>query len=278
MIRNIALIQCSFTVNPHENLDKILYYMQEAREHGAEIIVLPELFLGPYFCKVQDDSFFSWASTLENNHSLLRMQEACRALKLVAPFSFFERLGPHYYNSAVLIDATGEILGIYRKSHIPDGPGYQEKYYFRPGNTGFQVFNSRYGKIGLGICWDQWFPEAARIMALKGADFIMYPTAIGSEPNAPFLCTKEPWRRVMTGHAVANMIPLAAANRIGVEDEQLFYGQSFIINELGDCVASCDENEGVVLGQLDFERAHKMRASFGFFRDRRTELYEDLLA
>jgi N-carbamoylputrescine amidase len=195
----------------------------------------------------------------------------------VVPCSFFEKAGPHFFNSLAVVDADGTILDVYRKSHIPDGPGYQEKFYFRPGNTGFKVFSTAFGKLGAAICWDQWFPEAARIMTLKGAEILLYPTAIGSEPHAPWLSTKEPWIRVMKGHAVANMIPVAAANRIGVEEEQSFYGASFLCDEFGEELLHFDQEEGVKVGIVDLDKAAKSRAAFGFFRDRRVDLYQDLL-
>ena len=193
--------------------------------------------------------------------------------------SIFERDGPHYYNSLVMVDADGAPLGVYRKSHIPDGPGYQEKYYFRPGDTGFRVWPTRHGRIGAGICWDQWFPEAARAMTLAGAEVLLYPTAIGSEPHDASLDTRDPWRRVMQGHAVANIIPVVAANRIGFEPGpgggQSFYGSSFIADHRGDLVESLGrDEEGVLTHRFDLDFLHAHRAAWGFFRDRRTDLYE----
>jgi N-carbamoylputrescine amidase len=201
---------------------------------------------------------------------------------VVIPVSIFERDGPHYYNSLVMMDADGRPLGVYRKSHIPDGPGYQEKYYFRPGDTGFRVWDTRHGRVGVGICWDQWYPEAARAMALQGAEVLLYPTAIGSEPHDSSLDTRDPWRRVMQGHAVANVIPVAASNRIGHEPGpgggQAFYGSSFIADHRGDLLADLDrQQEGVATATFDLDFLGTHRAAWGFFRDRRTDLYEALL-
>jgi len=199
-------------------------------------------------------------------------------LGAVIPVSIFERDGPHYYNSVVMLDVDGRPLGVYRKSHIPDGPGYQEKYYFRPGDTGFRVWDTKVGRIGVGICWDQWYPEAARAMALMGAEVLLYPTAIGSEPHDASLDTRDPWRRVMQGHAVANVIPVAAANRIGFEPGpsggQNFYGSSFIADHRGDLAASLERGEeGVLTAEFDLDFLQTHRAAWGFFRDRRTDLY-----
>ena len=206
------------------------------------------------------------------------MQALAKSLGVVIPTSIFEREGPHYYNSLVMIDADGEALGVYRKSHIPDGPGYQEKYYFRPGDTGFKVWDTRFARIGVGICWDQWYPEAARAMALQGADILMYPTAIGSEPHDSSLDTAAPWQRVMQGHAVANVIPVIASNRIGTETVsptgQTFYGHSFIANHRGDLVKSFGATEtGVLVAEFDLDFLKTHRAAWGFFRDRRPDLY-----
>jgi N-carbamoylputrescine amidase len=274
---SVGLIQSSYTNDPRENQDKVLAYIALAHKEGAQLIVPSELYLTHYFCKNQDERCFAHALVVDNKY-LREIQKICRDLKVVVPFSFFEKDGPHFYNSLACIDADGTNLGIYRKSHIPDGPGYQEKFYFRPGNTGFKVFKTKYAHIGAAICWDQWFPEAARIMTLKGADMLLYPTAIGSEPHAPDLSTKEPWQRVMRGHAVANMIPIACANRIGVEDNQSFYGSSFICDEFGENILSFDEEDGVKVACVDLAHAAQRRAAFGFFRDRRVDLYGDLLS
>lgn len=274
----IGIIQSAFSNDAKENNQKIIHFLEQAKQQGAQVVLPPELYQSHYFCKVQDERYFAHAHEANQHPFLAEIQHVCKRLSLVVPCSFFEKSGPHFYNSVAMIDADGEILGIYRKSHIPDGPGYQEKYYFRPGNTGFKVFLTKYGKLGTAICWDQWFPEAARIMTLMDAQMLFYPTAIGSEPNAPWLSTKEPWLRVMKGHAVANMIPVAAANRIGVEDEQSFYGASFMCDEFGEELVRFNEEEGVKVASVDFKKAAANRAAFGFFRDRRVDLYRELLS
>jgi N-carbamoylputrescine amidase len=206
------------------------------------------------------------------------MREVARRLGIVIPTSYFERDGQHYYNSMAMVDADGTVLGNYRKSHIPDGPGYEEKFYFRPGNTGFRVWETRFGRLGVGICWDQWFPEAARAMVLEGAEVLLYPTAIGSEPEDPGLDTRQVWRRAMLGHAVSNLTPVVAANRTGLEGDQSFYGHSFISDHFGDVLAEMgDAESGVIVQELDLAEAAKRRAAFGFFRDRRPDLYGRLV-
>lgn len=277
MTINVGIIQCAFSDDAKSNTDKISTYLEEAAKQGAQVVVLPELYLGYYFCKQQNEANFARAYEAHDHPWLKKIQKLAQQLRVVVPASFFEKSGPHFYNSLAMINADGSMLGVYRKSHIPDGPGYQEKFYFRPGNSGFMVFKTSYAVIGAGICWDQWFPEAARIMTLKGAELLVYPTAIGSEPHAPELCTKEPWVRVMKGHAVANMIPIAAANRIGSEDGQSFYGSSFICDEMGEELVRMHDEEGVCVVSIDTGRAQARRASFGFFRDRRVDLYQDLL-
>lgn len=273
----VGVIQSAFGNDAVHNNQKIIHFLEQASNLGAQVILPPELYQSHYFCKTQDESHFSKAHEVENHPVLKEIQRVCQKQKIVVPCSFFEKSGPHFYNSLALIDSDGAILDVYRKSHIPDGPGYQEKFYFRPGNTGFKVFSTKYGKLGAAICWDQWFPEAARIMTLKGAEMLLYPTAIGSEPHAPWLSTKDPWIRVMKGHAVANMIPVAAANRIGVEDDQSFYGSSFICDEFGEELVHFDQEEAVKLAVVDLAKAAQNRAAFGFFRDRRVDLYQDLL-
>jgi N-carbamoylputrescine amidase len=273
----VGIIQSAFSDDAKENNQKIIYFIEQAKLKGAQVVLPPELYQSHYFCKTQDEENFKRAHEVNSDMFLAEVQNICKKLKIVVPCSFFEKSGPHYFNSLAMIDADGEILGVYRKSHIPDGPGYQEKFYFRPGNTGFMVFKTKYGVLGSGICWDQWFPEAARIMVLKGAQMLFYPTAIGSEPHNPALSTKDPWIRVMKGHAVANMVPVAASNRVGVEDNQVFYGASFICDEFGEDLVSFDKEEGVKVTKLDLEKAEKNRAAFGFFRDRRPELYGELL-
>jgi N-carbamoylputrescine amidase len=242
------------------------------------VILPPELYQGPYFCTSQEEKWFATAYPAMTHPCVVALKPVAKELGVAIPVSIFERDGPAYYNSIVMLDADGEALGVYRKSHIPDGPGYQEKYYFRPGDTGFKVWNTKHGKIGVGICWDQWFPETARAMALMGADVLFYPTAIGSEPHDASLDTSEPWRRAMQGHAVSNVIPVVASNRIGTEtvgaNTQTYYGHSFIANHRGDLVEQFGaKDEGVLVHAFDLEFLDRHRAAWGFFRDRRTEFY-----
>jgi len=257
-----------------ENIDAVSTLVAQAAETGARIILPPELFSGPYFCKVEDEALFALARPVLEHPSVIAMRELAARLKVAIPTSFFERDGHHYYNTLAMIDERGEVLGTYRKSHIPDGPGYEEKYYFRPGNDGFKVWDVAGTRIGVGICWDQWYPESARVMALLGAELLFYPTAIGSEPYDADLDTSRMWRRAMQGHAVSNCMPVIAANRIGAEDGQRFYGHSFIADEWGDLLAEFGEEEtGVLSARIDLARAATHRAGMGFFRDRRPELY-----
>jgi N-carbamoylputrescine amidase len=273
----LAAIQCPLGDDRDTNVARIEKHVLAAAAKGAQIILPPELFEGPYFCRTEEEHFFSWARPVQGNPTIARFQALAKELKVVIPVSFFEKDGPHYYNSVAMIDERGELLGTYRKSHIPDGPGYEEKYYFRPGNTGFKVWDTAYGKIGVGICWDQWFPECARAMALQGAEILLYPTAIGSEPQQADLDTKDPWQRVMVGHAVANVTPVVAANRIGNEQGQVFYGHSFIANHQGSFLAEMGRtDEGVLVAEVDLAEVETYRAAFGFFRDRRVELYGPL--
>lgn len=274
---SVAAIQTSLGGDVAQNVGKVERMVREAAREGAQVILPSELFEGPYFCREERDEFFSWAQPLEGHPTIARFQSLARELSVAIPVSFFERSGPAYYNSLAMIDAGGALLGVYRKSHIPDGPGYEEKFYFRPGSTGFKVWPTRFGRIGVGICWDQWFPECARAMVLKGAELLLYPTAIGSEPATPELDTKDPWQRAMIGHAVSNVIPVVAANRIGDEGGQVFYGSSFIANHRGDKVAELGRSEeGVITASFDRDELARNRASFGFFRDRRPELYRSL--
>ena len=257
-----------------ENIAAVSALVEQAAAQGAKLILPPELFSGPYFCKVEDESLFAMARPTAEHPSVIAMQSLAAKLKVAIPVSFFERDGQHYYNTVAMIGEGGDILGTYRKSHIPDGPGYEEKFYFRPGNTGFKVWDVCATRIGVGICWDQWYPECARAMALMGAELLLYPTAIGSEPYDAGLDTSRMWRRAMQGHAVSNCMPVIAANRIGVEEEQNFYGHSFIADEWGDLVTEFGSSEsGVLLATLDLARAAKHRAGMGFFRDRRPQLY-----
>jgi len=257
-----------------ENIAAVSALVEQAAGRGAQIVLPPELFSGPYFCKVEDEALFALARPVGGHPSVTAMQALAARLKVAIPTSFFERDGQHYYNSLAMIDEAGEILGVYRKAHIPDGPGYEEKFYFRPGNAGFKVWDIAGTRIGVGICWDQWYPECARVMALMGAQVLLYPTAIGSEPYDADLDTSRMWRRAMQGHAVSNCMPVIAANRIGIEDGQAFYGHSFICDEWGDLAAEYGaEESGVLLARLDLDKAARHRAGMGFFRDRRPELY-----
>ncbi len=274
---SIGIVQCPLDGTREANVARIEARVREAAKRGAQIVLTPELFESPYFPQTQDERAFDLAAPLDAHPTVARMQALASDLGIVLPVSFFERAGQAYYNSLVTIDADGTQLGVYRKSHIPDGPGYEEKFYFRPGNTGFKVWKTRYACIGVGICWDQWFPEAARSMALQGAEILLYPTAIGSEPNAPADDTEAPWQRVMVGHAVANAMPVAAANRIGAEDALTFYGSSFVCNQRGDIEVELGrEEEGVATASFDREALRRYRANWGFFRDRRPDLYGKL--
>ena len=274
----LGIVQCALGGRRDENVARVEALVREAAGRGARLVVTPELLEGPYFCREERDTFFEWARPVEGNETLQRFQALARELGAVLPFSFFERAGNAYYNTLAMIDADGALLGTYRKSHIPDGPGYEEKFYFRPGDTGFRVFGTRAGAVGGAVCWDQWFPECARALALGGADVLIYPTAIGSEPANPALDTRDRWRRAMVGHAVSNVIPVAAANRIGEEDGQLFYGSSFVAGPDGSFLAAMGrEEEGVRVVTVDLAAIRRERASWGFFRDRRPELYGSLL-
>ena len=273
----VAALQASFSQDMQANIDKVKTLVREAAAKGAEIILPSELFCDHYFCKVQDEKFFRTAYPWTEHPAVEQLSELAGELGVVIPVSIYEKDGPEYYNSIVIIDADGTPLGVYRKSHIPDGPGYMEKFYFRPGNTGFRVWDTMKGRIGVGICWDQWFPEAARAMTLMGADILFYPTAIGSEPHDADLDTAARWRRAMKGHAVSNVIPVVAANRTGNEEGQIFYGTSFIADHAGEIADELGrDEEGVILAEFDLDFLDRHRAAWGFFRDRRTDLYEVL--
>jgi N-carbamoylputrescine amidase len=259
------------------NIAAVSELVEQAAARGGEIILPPELFSGPYFCREEDEANFALARPTAEHPSVIAMRKLAAKLKVAIPTSFFERDGHHYYNTVAMIGPDGEIMGTYRKSHIPDGPGYEEKFYFRPGNDGFKVWDVMGTRIGVGICWDQWYPEAARAMALMGAEVLLYPTAIGSEPYDDELDTRPMWQRAMQGHAVSNCMPVAAANRTGSEGDQTFYGHSFITNEWGDKVVEFGaEEEGVLVASIDLDEAAKHRAGMGFFRDRRPQLYTRL--
>lgn len=271
----VAALQLDLSSHDEQaNIAAVSALVEQAAAQGAQIVLPPELFSGPYFCKVEDEALFALARPTREHPSVIAMQALAQKLGVAIPTSFFERDGHHYYNTLAMIGTDGEILGTYRKSHIPDGPGYEEKYYFRPGNDGFKVWNVCGTRIGVGICWDQWYPECARVMALMGAELLFYPTAIGSEPYDADLDTSRMWRRAMLGHAVSNCMPVIAANRIGSEDGQAFYGHSFITDEWGDYLAELGANDsGVIVARIDLAQAAKHRAGMGFFRDRRPQLY-----
>lgn len=270
----VAALQLAFSNDIDANIANVTSLVREAHGRGAQVILPPELFEGEYFCRVEDEGLFANAKPVDEHQAVLAMQALAAELKVHIPTSFFEADGPHHYNSLAMIGPDGKVQGVYRKSHIPDGPGYEEKFYFRPGNTGFKVWDGPAAKIGVGVCWDQWYPETARAMMLMGAQLLFYPTAIGSEPHDTSLDTARLWRRAMVGHAVSNVVPVIAANRVGTEHGQTFYGTSFIADERGDILAELDrEEEGVITATLDLDRVKRHRAAFGFFRDRRPELY-----
>ena len=277
----VAALQASFGLDLDANIARTAELIREAAGQGAQVILPPELFQGPYFCVAQEERWFKEAHPWREHPCVTALAPLAAELGVVLPISIFEREGPHYFNSLVMADADGSLLGVYRKSHIPDGPGYMEKYYFRPGATGFKVWDTRFGRLGVGICWDQWYPEAARAMALMGAEVLLYPTAIGSEPHDPTLDTAQPWRRAMQGHAVSNVIPVVGANRTGFEPwdgypngGQLFYGSSFIADHRGDLVQAFGrEDEGALVAEFDLDFLSTHRAAWGFFRDRRPDLY-----
>jgi N-carbamoylputrescine amidase len=270
----VAALQLAFTDCIEDNIAAVGELVREAAGKGAKLILPPELFEGHYFCRTQDETHFSRALPVAEHPVVEAMRKLAAELQVYIPTSFFEAEGHHHYNSLAMIDDKGEVMGVYRKSHIPDGPGYSEKFYFRPGNSGFKVWKSPYGTIGAGVCWDQWYPETARTLMLMGAEILLYPTAIGTEPHDPDLDTSRMWRRAMIGHAVSNVVPVVAANRIGMEGDQRFYGHSFICDERGDMLAEFGAEEtGVLTATLDLQQARRHRAAFGFFRDRRPELY-----
>mgnify|MGYP001173208823 FL=1 len=277
----VAATQMTCSWEVEQNLLKAKKIIYNAAEKGANIILLQELFQTPYFCIEYDEKIFRLAKEFENNEIISEMADIAKKLNVVLPISFFEKDNNAYFNSVAVINSDGKILGKYRKSHIPDGAGYLEKYYFNQGDTGFKVWETSYGKIGIGICWDQWFPEAARIMALKGADILFYPTAIGDEIMSEY-DSSSAWQRVMQGHAAANIIPVVASNRIGSESVKGqtngFYGKSFICDRTGKIIveASKDKQE-IIISEIDIEDDHLFRRNWGLFRDRRIDLYKELL-
>ena len=281
----VAAIQMKMTNDPAENLARAETWIREAAARGANLALLPELFERPYFCQERRYESLHFALPVSENPAVSRMQIVAKELGVVVPVSFFERDGNRLYNTVAMIDADGSLLGVYRKTHIPDDHCYQEKFYFSPGDTGFRVFETHYGRVGVGICWDQWFPEAARAMALLGAEVLLYPTAIGSEPILG-VDSMPHWRRVMQGHAAANILPVVAANRVGEErvvpcaengmqsSALAFYGSSFLTDETGEVLAEADRtSETILYASYDFDRIRKDRLNWGLFRDRRPECY-----
>jgi N-carbamoylputrescine amidase len=283
-MRNVTFAATQFACSwdAPANIAKAKELVRKAAGQGANVILLQELFETPYFCQDQLADHFALAKPFAENPVIAEMAMLAKELGVVLPISFFEKAGHAHFNSLAMIDADGTVLGLYRKSHIPDGPGYQEKFYFTPGDTGFKVWKTRFGVIGCGICWDQWFPETARAMALMGAEALLYPTAIGTEPPpAPPVDSRDHWRRVMQGHAGANYVPLVASNRIGKEKGQngdmTFYGSSFIAGPTGEIVSELGRTEeGITTATFDLDEIARMRASWGLFRDRRPELYDAL--
>jgi N-carbamoylputrescine amidase len=275
----VAATQMSCSWNIDDNIRKADALVRQAAEQGAQIILLQELFETPYFCQKEKADYYRYATELEHNRAVKHFRGVAKELGVVLPISFYEKKNYARYNSLAVIDADGEVLGIYRKSHIPDGPGYEEKFYFNPGDTGFRVWNTRYGKIGVGVCWDQWYPEAARCMALMGAELLFYPTAIGSEPQDSTIDSKDHWQTCMLGHAAANLIPVVASNRIGVETDDefkiTFYGSSFIAGPQGNKIAEAGRTEETVLvAEFDLDQLEVQRLEWGIFRDRRPDLYK----
>jgi len=261
------------------NINKAFDLASKAVSQKVNILLLQELFQSEYFCSTQNAKFFDYAISFPDNSIFEKFSNFCKQNNIVIPISFFEKSGQNYFNSVVVIDADGSFSSLYRKSHLPDGPGYNEKFYFSPGNTGFKVFKTKFASIGCAICWDQWFPECARSMTMDGAEILMYPTAIGSEPHDSTISSKDHWQNVMKGHAAANQIPVLASNRVGVEKEGsislTFYGNSFIANHLGNVISNMDNSsEGIEVSELDLEESKKYRQSWGNFRDRRPELYK----
>ena len=278
----IAATQMACSWDIQANIEKAINFVHKSADLGAQIILLQELFETPYFCINTKNEHFDLAKTLSDQPTIKKMQAIAKEREVVLPISFFEKSGLVYFNSIVVIDADGSIIGHYRKSHIPDFPLYEEKFYFSPGDTGFRVFDTKFAKIGIGICWDQWFPEAARVMALMGAELLLYPTAIGSELHKPDLDSKNHWQNTMCGHAAANIMPVIASNRIGKESSNdlsmEFYGSSFISNHLGELVSEADrESEEIITHTFDLDLITQYRRDWGVYRDRRTDLYNEIL-
>ena len=278
----VAATQMACSNDTDKNVSNAEKLVKQAASEGAQIILIQELFESQYFCMDQKEELFELSKPFDNHPTIKKFSELAKELKVVLPVSFFEKANRAHYNSVAIVDADGSILGKYRKSHIPDGPGYQEKFYFNPGDTGFKVWNTKYAKIGVGICWDQWFPEAARSMVLNGAELLLYPTAIGGEPEDDGFDSSDMWQRAMIGHAASNQIPVIASNRIGTEKgidiENYFYGRSFVTNHTGDKIAEGSrDKEEVLIGKINLSEAETLRNVWGVFRDRRPELYKGLL-
>ena len=274
----VAATQMSCSWDRQDNIAKAERLVREAASKGAQIILIQELFETPYFCQKPNPEYLQLATEVDQNPAIAHFQALAKELEVVLPISFFELAGRARFNSIAIIDADGRNLGVYRKSHSPDGPGYHEKYYFNPGDTGFKVWKTRYATIGVGICWDQWFPETARSMALMGAEILFYPTAIGSEPHDPTISSRDHWQRVQQGHAGANLMPLVASNRIGLEEQDgydiTFYGSSFIADQFGAKVQEANEtDEAVLVQQCDLDQLEHVRSAWGVYRDRRPNLY-----
>ena len=279
----VAATQMACTWNRDANLARAEKLIREAARRGAQIVLIQELFETPYFCKDHLASHLDLALPLEGHPAVEHFRGLARELGLVLPVSVFERANKAFFNSLVMVDANGAVLGSYRKSHIPEGPGYHEKFYFSPGDTGFKVFQTQFGKLGAAICWDQWFPETARCMALLGAEILLYPTAIGSEPQDASIDSSGHWQRTMQGHAAANVMPLVASNRIGLEQGEkysmTFYGSSFIASPTGEKIAEADRStETVLTACFDLDEVRRYRQAWGVFRDRRPDLYHPLLS
>ena len=278
----VAATQMACSNETDKNVSNAEKLVRQAASEGAQIILIQELFESQYFCMDQKEELFELSKPFENHPTIKKFSALAKELKVVLPVSFFEKANRAHYNSVAIIDADGSVLGKYRKSHIPDGPGYQEKFYFNPGDTGFKVWNTKYAKIGVGICWDQWFPEAARSMVLSGAELLLYPTAIGGEPEDDGFDSSDMWQRAMIGHSASNQIPVIASNRIGTEKgidiENYFYGRSFVTNHVGDKIAEGSrDKEEVLIGKINLSEAETLRNVWGVFRDRRPELYKGLL-
>ncbi len=279
----VAATQMTCSWDLQNNIERAINMVHKSADLGAQIILLQELFETPYFCIDTQNKHFDLAKTLSDQPTIKKMQAIAKDREVVLPISFFEKSGLVYFNSIVVIDADGSIIGHYRKSHIPDFPLYEEKFYFSPGDTGFRTFDTKFGRIGIGICWDQWFPEAARAMALMGAEILLYPTAIGSELDKPDLDSKNHWQNTMCGHAAANIMPVIASNRIGKESSNNlsmeFYGSSFISNHLGELVIEADrESENIITHTFNLDLIAQYRRDWGVFRDRRTDLYDEILS